>query len=397
MTRIVLSLVLLIVPLCMCAQKKELAQAKGMIKKGATLDKAEQLMYNLLKDSTHRDNEKIWLTLFEAQKKTYDQGNEKLYLKQAYDTAALFFAAKRMFQTMEGLDSVDMKPDKHGKMKLVHRKKHANMLHLYRRNIFNGGTFFINKGKYKEAYEFFDLYVDCGRQPLFSEYRYNETDDRIPEAAYWAVYCGYKMADTKATLHHTYMALKDTAHYKYMLQYLAETYKREKDNTRYMDVLEEGFKKYPLFPFFFPRLLEYYSGQREWKKALDLCDRALAQDSTSLVFRFSKTSVLLNMHQYDACIGLCDELIASCDSLYGAYLNAGLAYYNQGVELDKALNQSADQRKQVRAYYSKALPYLTKYRKSNPDAIKLWGLPLYTIYLNLNMGKEFDEMEKLLK
>ena len=81
MTRIVLSLVLLIVPLCMCAQKKELAQAKDMIKKGATLDKAEQLMYNLLKDTTHRDNEKIWLTLFEAQKKTYDQGNEKLYLK----------------------------------------------------------------------------------------------------------------------------------------------------------------------------------------------------------------------------------------------------------------------------------------------------------------------------
>ena len=103
------------------------------------------------------------------------------------------------------------------------------------------------------------------------------------------------------------------------------------------------------------------------------------------------------MHQYDDCIRVCDELIASCDSLYGAYLNAGLAYYNQGVELDKALNQSADQRKQVRAYYSKALPYLTKYRKSNPDAIKLWGLPLYTIYLNLNMGKEFDEMEKLLK
>ena len=25
-----------------------------------------------------------------------------------------------------------------------------------------------------------------------------------------------------------------------------------------------------------------------------------------------------------------------------------------------------------------------------------WALPLYTIYLNLNMGKEFDEIDKLL-
>ena len=32
-----------------------------------------------------------------------------------------------------------------------------------------------------------------------------------------------------------------------------------------------------------------------------------------------------------------------------------------------------------------------------PDEKGLWGLPLYTIYLNLNMGKEFDEIDKLLK
>ena len=38
------------------------------------------------------------------------------------------------------------------------------------------------------------------------------------------------MKDTKATLHHSYEALKDTAHYNYMLQYLAETYLIRLDN-----------------------------------------------------------------------------------------------------------------------------------------------------------------------
>jgi hypothetical protein len=42
------------------------------------------------------------------------------------------------------------------------------------------------------------------------------------------------------------------------------------------------------------------------------------------------------------------------------------------------------------------MPYLQKYRTMAPDMQDQWALPLYTIYLNLNMGKEFDEIDKLL-
>ena len=47
--------------------------------------------------------------------------------------------------------------------------------------------------------------------------------------------------------------------------------------------------------------------------------------------------------------------------------------------------------------YKSALPYLEKYRKIVTDNVSVWGLPLYTIYLNLNMGKQFEEMDRLLK
>lgn len=46
--------------------------------------------------------------------------------------------------------------------------------------------------------------------------------------------------------------------------------------------------------------------------------------------------------------------------------------------------------------YKSAMPYLQKYRTMAPDMQDQWALPLYTIYLNLNMGKEFDEIDKLL-
>lgn len=397
MKRITLVLCIICICLQINAQKKEISLAKDNIKKGTNLEQAESSMANLLKDSANRNNEKIWLTLYEAQKKQYEQGNEKLYLKQDYDTAKLFLSVKKMFQTLEGLDSVDAQTDKKGRVKLVYRKKHAAMLDVHRRNLYNGGAYFVNKQNFKEAYNFFDMYLNCSIQPLFTGYKYDETDKNMPSAAYWAVYCGYKLQDPKATLHYAYWALKDTAHYQYMLQYLAETYKMEKDTMRYVSVLEEGFKKYPRFPFFFPRLIEYYTKNEQYDAALSLCDKALQVNDSSNLFKFTKSSVLLSLKRYKECIDLCDSVIAKDSTILGAYLNAGLSYFNQAVEADKALKQTAKQKKEIIQLYKKALPYLEKYRKMVPDEKSLWGLPLYTIYLNLNMGKEFDEIDKLLK
>ena len=40
---------------------------------------------------------------------------------------------------------------------------------------------------------------------------------------------------------------------------------------------------------------------------------------------------------------------------------------------------------------------MERYRTLAPDAQSKWAMPLYTIYLNLNMGKEFEEIDGLMK
>jgi hypothetical protein len=378
------------------AQKKTISQAKDFIKSGKSLDKAEQLMMDLLKDSANRKNEKIWLTLFEAQQKQYDEGNEKLYLKQQYDTASLFNLARRMFATLEGLDSLDMQPDEKGRVKPNYRDHSADVLNQYRPNLYNGGVYFIKKQDYVRAYDFFDTYIDCSVNPLFAKYKYASRDKNLPQAAYWAVYCGYKQKNAKATLKHTYLALKDTAHTNYMLQYLAETYKLENDTARYVQTLWDGFDKYPTFSFFFPRLVDNYVQLTQYEEALKICDTALKYDSTSVVFRYAKSSVLLLQGRYSDCLDICKSLIAQNDSLADAYLNAGLSWFNQAVELDKNLQVSQKKRNKILDCYRNAMPYLEKYRALAPEQKNKWALPLYTIYLNLNMGKQFDEIDKLL-
>ena len=92
-----------------------------------------------------------------------------------------------------------------------------------------------------------------------------------------------------------------------------------------------------------------------------------------------------------------EQLIAENDTLADAYLNAGLALFDQAIELDKNRKTGGKKYNQVHDFFKKALPYLEKYRALAPDQKEKWALPLYTIYLNLNMGKQFDEIDKLMR
>lgn len=392
----ILICVFICLPLIAWGQKKTLTQVKDYIKSGKNLDKAEKLMTDLLNDSSSRGNEKVWLLLFESQRKQYDQGNEKLYLKEKYDTTALFLVGKRMFDTLEGLDSLDRLPDARGKVKLKYRDRSAELLNIYRPNLFNGGVFFMKKHDFSRAYDFFDTYINSAVKPMFARYQYAERDKRLPEAAYWASYCGYKLEKPQLTLRHTYQALKDSVHLPYMLQYLAETYKLEKDTARYVQTLKDGFSKYPKFPFFFPRLIDYYSHIGAYDEAMKSCDEALQTDSVNILFRYAKSSLLLTMGRYKQSFAISKALIAENDTLADAYLNAGLALFDQAVELDKKTQSGSKKYNQVLELYRKAMPYLEKYRAMAPDQKDKWALPLYTIYLNLNMGKQFDEIDKLI-
>ena len=376
----ILICVFICLPLIAWGQKKTMTQVKDYIKSGKNLDKAEKLMTDLLNDSSSRGNEKIWLLLFESQRKQYDQGNEKLYLKEKYDTTALFLVGKRMFDTLEGLDSLDRLPDARGKVKLKYRDRSAELLNIYRPNLFNGGVFFMKKHDFSRAYDFFDTYINSAVKPMFARYQYAERDKRLPEAAYWASYCGYKLEKPQLTLRHTYQALKDSVHLPYMLQYLSETYKLEKDTARYVQTLKDGFSKYPKFPFFFPRLIDYYSHIGAYDEAMKSCDEALQTDSVNTLFRYAKSSLLLTMGRYKQSFAISKALIAENDTLADAYLNAGLALFDQAVELDKKTQSGSKKYNQILELYRKAMPYLEKYRAMAPDQKDKWALPLYTIY-----------------
>ena len=388
---------LMMSPMVVPAQKEEIQTAKDQVKAGKNLDQAVASMKKLLNDSVNRTNKKIWTVYFDAVRKQYEQGNEKLYLKQKYDTAQLFNYTRQLFEVALQFDSVEAVPDKKGRKNLEFRKGHKDYLAHIRSNLYNGGIWFLNKQKYQDAYKFFDCYIDCAEQPMFKSFNYMEKDKHLPTAAYYAVYSGYKMKNPKATLHHSYMALKDTVHYNYMLQYLAETYALEKDTARYVASLKEGFKRVPTFPFFFPRLVDHYVDNAQLDSAMVVVDEALTVVPDSDLYLAAKSNLLLDQGKLKECIEVSQKVIDVNPEMPEPYYNVGICYFNQAVEQDKNSQNSRQVKAQVEADYKKALPYLVKYRELEPKEQGKWAFPLYTIYLNLNMGKEFDEIDKVMR
>ena len=374
------------------AQKKQMAEAENYLRSGKNFDKAEQLMTKLLKDSANQQNPRIYNLWLQAVEKQYDALNEKMYKHQTIDTTQLFTLTRRIFTIAERLDSIDMQPDKKGKVSLNYRKDNSQRLIDYRPNLFFGGANHLRKGNFQTAYEFFETYIDCARQPLFSDHDLLNSDTRMGEAAYWATYCGYRLNDPVLTLRHHELARRDTSKLEFTLQYAAEAWNRLGDEARFNELLWEGFAFFPKSTYFFPRLMDGYTRKGNYEQALSVVDEALKADSLSELFLYAKSTMLLNLGRYAESLDYSKRLLTLNDQMADAYYNAGTACLNIILNMDTRRHK-----KQIKKMYQKAQPYMETYRRLAPDAKDKWGPALYRIYFNLNLGKQFDEIDRLLR
>ena len=394
--QILILLLLMMITPCLRAQKKELSQARSYIKSGKDYDKAERLMTDLLKDSANRENPKILLTWFDAVTGEYMQANEKLYLKQKYDTAAFFNLNLRLFQIAESLDSVDARPDKKGRVRPEYRKDHAEMLHQLRPNIYYGGGYHVRKGQYQDALRFYDGYIDCSRQPLFTGYDYEHTDSLLTQASYWATYCAYKLQQPENIQKYASRAMLDVFKRHYVMQYLAESYLMTDNSDALGEILEKGFEGYPEHPYFFPRLADYYKAAGRHDLVLKAADYGLRANKENPLFLLAKAVALLNLERYDECIRVSQQMIALNDTLAEPYYNIATCYLNQALVLEQQ-NNPRKLKQQILSYYRQAKPFMEDFRRLMPAEKKRWAPGLYRIYFNLNMGKQFDEIDQLMR
>lgn len=386
MIRLYLSIILSLLFTISFAQKKEIATARDNVKSGKNLEQVEKSMLTLLKDSANKENPRIYRLLNSAIQKQYEQLNEKMYLKQAVDSAAFFLTLNRAFQYAFLTDSMFPGERKHNEQFLVR----------YLPNLSAGGNFLFKKEKYNEAYSLLDTYLSCKTHPMFADKK--DLIHRTRALSFRALCCGYRLNSYEKVVKHSRSALLYKQGKMVATKYLAETYqKSDSTYSKYIEMLDSGFVNYPCEEYFFTRLLNHKMSNREYEKSLELAEKAIESCPDNVLYLYAKSFTLLSMERYEECIAAVDSTIAVSDSIADSYYIGGIANFYLAEQLQEKSVKDKDVKAKMLQYYNAALPYFEKYREREPERKDKWGSPLYNIYLNLNKGNEFDEINKLLR
>ena len=321
--------------------------------------------------------------------------NMKAYLKQPCDTAALFNTLLNMYGNLFKCDSIDAIPLPNGNVKYKYKSRTANLRLKHLPNILNGGKYYLAKNDYASAYNFFDTY-----------YTYTQpTDPELPKVAYWATFSSYKLGQHANTLKYidnsfSVVGEDDRAT---LQEYKCRSHQALNDEKAYFDDLLYGVRKYPKHDYFFVNLTDVYCDKQMFKEGLALADSLITIDSDNTLYWFSKSKIKLAESEYDKCIEYSDSTIRRDSTFTDAYYNKGISFLNQAlIRQENACTdirnpKSIEDKKAIESLYRKAQPCMEMVRKLDPENKERWGRHLYRIYMFLNRGKEFEEIDKLLR
>lgn len=356
--------------------KKRFREAHSSIKAGSGQENIERILLDSMALPTITDKIKAeGYHLCALLEQSMNDGlNMKAYLKQNLDTIKLYNTILSIYRHTLKSDSLDEK----GRFEDKNRKLRA----LHRENLLGGGKFLYRKAKWSEAYSFFDMFLKTSTA---------DTDSVLGRVAYWATVCGMNVNNPFHVLEYvnTAIALSPEALQPALAEYKARSYVHIGDSSRWLEVLEEGVDRYPAHNYFFLNLMDYYMRHGQAERGLAVTDSLLRTVGDRAVYWFAMSMFALAQGDFEKCVAMSDECLKREPDNVDALYNKGISLLNMTLE------EKSQSRRRV--LFRHALEPMERVRKLSPDDLQRWGNPLYRIYLNLNLGKKFEEIDKLLE
>ncbi len=322
--------------------------------------------------------------------------NRKAFLKQAYDTVKFFNKLRDMYGQLRLCDSVDVLPDAKGNVRPRLQKKTQAKRLEHRRNIYGGGKFFLAKQNYAAAYPFFDLYCSYpGKE---------QPDTLYPHAVLWATLSAFQVDNYAGTIKHVDAAIPhtDSITAAVLQEYKVRSYASLKNDSMWVASLQQGVVKYPFHDYFFVQLADWCYAHRRFDVERKLADRLIGKTGGKAIHFYAKSKSYLSEENYEAAIAYADSTIERQRDFADAYYNKGISYLNMAViSHEKSCKDSnnpqyAIDKQRTQELYRQARPCMEMVRRLQPEKMDRWAPALYRIYLNLNLGDEFVEIDRLL-
>lgn len=328
------------------------------------------------------------------------------------------------------------------------RKTNREVLNRIYRNVIAAPRYFSARGKWEETIKFSGIAIDLMASPIWDAARSpiggtsasNSNENLLRELSVLNVNTCYKLHKFDDIEKYAEYALADTLNSESISEKLAYCALERGDTLVYNVRLQEGHSRYPANMFYFGRLVDAYlhhgdnsDVERVANATLQYIFRALhdeaqvsTEDSVAAIVR--NPEVLQRIHAgssqtltlediayiYEAraiahhnsgnprlCIEDAENILKCSPDHPRANYFIGISYYviAESVAIpalmsDPKYRQAVNERNRL---YTLARPYLEAYRRNAPADADSWAPMLYQVYLNLNLGPEFEEISKYLK
>lgn len=382
------------------AAQKVFRSIKSQLKAGQAQE-ALNAVGKLQQDSTYNTEPRLYDFGTQAYIALNDALNEKVYLKQTFDTL-------QFFQTIYGIYDYALRCDSlesvikatRGKSPKFRKQNHERILKYYK-NLNAGGRYFYAHGKYADAIRFLKLAQELPHMPVTADCL-DVKQDRSIENAVMLVRSAFEMKDTLLVQEYAPLAMQGAAEVRCdVIEVLARMAEGANDVPAYLKFLRQGLDEFPDETFFFTSLSDYYTQHEDYRTSLALADDMLRVDSVNYYFLLAKGLALINLDRSAEAVIWLQRALAVSDSTNGnLFYYIGAAYCNLAASVELPVNMRskayAEAKKEEKHYYVSARDYMERFRDLCPDEKERWAPLLYKIYLNLNEGDKFDEIEQIV-
>lgn len=379
-------------------------QLRENIKKNQKLEEtAKELLAEAQNTNTDQDTRiECYRLAAECSKKLNAIENEKLYLGQKYDTARFFSSVLDMYQRIFIADSISALPDAYGRSKPSNRKSSRSMLLPYRPYLQTAGRWYFSKKKYADAFRYLDQYIQASKHPIFDKDKFFSADTLILSSAYLAVVSAHEANLPQGVIRYGELAKRAGLKSHLIHEYVTQAWKSMGEEKQWEKSLWQGVVEYPSYTYFFTHLIDHLTETDQLTAGMAVADSLCKAEPDMAIAWYAKALIQMRLHHNEAAIEACDECIRRDSTFADAYYTKGLASLNLAViETEQAPTDLTDPayaagQQRIRARYEQARKPMEHFRAQRPDDKERWAAPLYRIYLHLNMGEEFEEMDKLL-
>lgn len=383
------------------AQKKNVSLAKAKILSETPDTKAaKEAILKALEDPTTKGLANTWFTAGEVFNAISTEQQKLIWTQKKGDRGLMGEAVKQALGYYLVADSLDKLPDAKGKVKPKFGEKIVDRVSAFQRTFTEAGSHFYEGKEYMKAFDMFNQYLNYPNIPFLKD-KGLEKDTLRTLITYYCALSATQAGKPEIAVKY-YEIVKDSIDSPWIYARLSEDYANMKDSANMLRMYQLGAAKFPQEQFYTRNLINYYISLNKMSEAMTWIDAAIKSDEKSAVLWNVKGRILENDKKVEEAIKCYEKALELDPELSDAMGNIGRIYYNRAVEELERVNAIKDDRTYIKekakmkAIFEKPRPYFEKARTFNPEE-RDYIIALRGIYYNLQMTKDYDTMDKLLK